>query len=71
MTGNLPWQRKATISMSTSLRTFCVFVPSVMGKNMLLSIGPFAQENAETCSVLLDACKLIVGKIVVLGIQAS
>ena len=41
------------------------------GENLLLSIGLFAQENAETCSVLLDACKLIVAMTVVLKIQAS
>jgi len=42
-----------------------------MGKNLLLSIGLFAQENAGTCSVQLDACKLIVAMTVVLKIQAS
>ena len=35
------------------------------GENMLLSLGLFAQESAETCSVLLDACKLIVTMTVV------
>ena len=44
---------------------------SVLGKNLLLGIGLFAQENAGTCSVLLDACKLIVAMTVVLKTQAS
>ena len=59
MIGNLLWQRKVIISMSTSLRTLCVFVLSV-GKNLFLNIGLFAQESAETCYVLSDAWKLIV-----------
>jgi len=42
-----------------------------MGKNLLLSIGLFAQGSARTCSAQLDACKFIVAMIVVLKIQAS
>ena len=50
MTGSLLWQRKVIISISTSLRTLCVFVLSVVDKILLLNVGLFAQESAETCS---------------------
>ena len=39
-----------------------MFVFSVVEKILLLNVGLFAQESAETCSVLLDVCKLIVTK---------
>ena len=46
-----------------------LFVHSVVEHLLLLKVVFFAQENVETCPVLLDVCKFIATKIVALRVQ--